>query len=75
MWRIRLDVFPTAIRMIGNSAYPSSGNDGLVWAGRGVSSAASGGVRVRWGPVSAAFAPEVAWQQNQAFEILWSENF
>jgi len=58
---------PLRLATTWNSTYPSGGNDGLLWAGRGVSSLATGGVAVRAGPLSAALAPEVAWQQNRWF--------
>lgn len=53
-----------------NSRYPSGGNDGLLWAGRGVSSMLTGGVAFRRGILSGAILPEVAWQQNAWFPIV-----
>jgi hypothetical protein len=53
-----------------NSDYPSGGNDGLLWAGRGASILVRGGARASWGPISAALAPEVAHQENAAFDII-----
>ncbi|ABC84058.1 hypothetical protein Adeh_4294 [Anaeromyxobacter dehalogenans 2CP-C] len=50
-----------------NSHYPSGGNDGLLWAGRGTSSMLSGGASFRWGALSGALAPAVSWSQNRWF--------
>ena len=52
-----------------NSTFPSGGNDGAIWEGRGVTAAASGGVAGRWGALSVALAPVAFWTQNQAFPI------
>lgn len=57
-----------------NSRHPSGGNDGLLWEGRGFSTQAQGGVAFRYGPLSGALAPEVAWQQNAWFEIVPTGN-
>ncbi len=62
-----LAVLPARLTSLWNAAYPTSGNDGLLWAGRGASMLSTGGVAARWGPLSAALAPEVAWQQNRWF--------
>lgn len=63
-------VLPAQLELAYNSRYPSGQNDGLLWAGRGVSSFATVGVAGRYGPLSFALAPEVAWSQNQAFELV-----
>jgi hypothetical protein len=52
-----------------NSAYPRGGNDGALWAGRGGTLGLSGGVRLRWGPVTAVLDPTVAWSQNRTFTL------
>jgi hypothetical protein len=65
-----LQVLPLRLDAIANSRYPSGSNDRLLWAGRGLSTTLSGGVAARWRWLSAALAPEVAWQQNHAFEIV-----
>ncbi len=63
-------VLPAHLEMVWNSQYPSGGNDGLLWAGRGFSTQARVGVAGRWGVISGALAPEVAWQQNDWFETV-----
>lgn len=60
-------VLPARLETVWNSQYPSGGNDGVLVAGRGFSTRASLGVAGRWGLVSAALAPELAWQQNRWF--------
>jgi hypothetical protein len=52
-----------------NSAYARSGNDGPLWAGRGASAGVHAGVHGGWGPLSFAFAPFAAYQQNADFTI------
>jgi hypothetical protein len=78
-WRLRpspdaagpfLAVLPPRLETAFNSRYPSGANDGLLWAGRGVSSFATIGVAGRAGPLSFALAPEVAWSQNRAFALV-----
>jgi hypothetical protein len=63
-------VLPAHLETVWNSTYPSGDNDGLLWAGRGVSTQARLGVAGRWGAFSGAVAPEVAWQQNGWFETV-----
>ncbi|HEX6588871.1 MAG TPA: hypothetical protein VF039_07610 [Longimicrobiales bacterium] len=53
-----------------NSGYAEDRNNGMVWAGRGLSTSVAFGAAMRWGPLTAAFVPEVAWQQNRDFEIV-----
>ncbi|MFO0585513.1 MAG: capsule assembly Wzi family protein [Anaeromyxobacter sp.] len=66
---VELGVVPLRLAAYENSKYPASGNDGLVWQGRGVSGMVSGGLRLRWGAVSAAIVPEVAASQNRGFYL------
>lgn len=61
---------PVRLESTFNSNYPSGQNDGLLWAGRGVSAFATVGVAGRAGPLSFALAPEFAWSQNRAFELV-----
>ncbi len=61
---------PFRLASVWNSTYPAGDDeDGLLWAGRGLSQLASGGVAFRWGALSAALQPEVAWSENRAFEL------
>jgi len=65
-----LELLPVRAQLVWNSAYPSGDDDGLLWAGRGLSTQARLGVAGRWGVFSAALAPEVAWQQNDWFRTV-----
>jgi hypothetical protein len=63
-----LELFPLHLRTEYNSAYPDSRNNGALWAGRGLSTAVSTGLALRWGPFSAGFAPQLLYHQNREFE-------
>ena len=52
-----------------NSGYPDDRSNGPVWEGRGLSASVSGGARLRWGPVSAALAPALTFQQNRDYDF------
>jgi hypothetical protein len=52
-----------------NSTFPHGSNDGAVWAGRGVTTFARGGVYARWRGVDLRFAPELFWAQNAGFDL------
>lgn len=52
-----------------NSAFPFGGNDGAVWAGRGLTTSLQGGVALAWGPVSAVLDPIVFRAENRAFAL------
>jgi len=58
---------PVRLETTLNTGYPYGGNDGLLWSGKGVSTELSLGAGIRWGPVTAVLAPELAWQQNDVF--------
>src|ERR1700674_2808245 len=53
-----------------NSAYPYGANDGPLWAGRGLTVAASGGVSGHFGPFSFAIDPMAFSAMNRPFELL-----
>jgi hypothetical protein len=53
-----------------NSAYPYGANDGPLWAGRGLTVAASGGVSGHIGPLSFAIDPMAFSATNRPFELL-----
>ncbi|HEU4557196.1 MAG TPA: capsule assembly Wzi family protein [Longimicrobium sp.] len=52
-----------------NSGFPYGGNDGPVWAGRGLTAQATAGVALEAGPVTLVLAPTVFVAQNQDFEL------
>lgn len=55
-----------------NSAFPYGYNDGAVWAGKGLTATASGGVSGRFGPLSFTLAPVAFHAANSDFPILAS---
>jgi len=56
--------------VIGNTSYPFGGNDGAIWAGKGLTAWAQAGVQARWGPVSATFAPIAFRSTNSEFDLM-----
>ncbi len=52
-----------------NTTFPFGYNDGAVWAGRGITLSAQGGLSVRYGPLAAALVPLVSWASNSAFRL------
>jgi len=65
-----LSVGPVTLGGTLNSAYPYGANDGPLWAGRGLTVAASGGVSGHLGPISFAVAPMAFRAANRPFELL-----
>lgn len=69
-----ISLAPIRARLIANSAYPRSVNDGALWAGKGVSAVLGAGIEARWRfllgeeehlvLLSAALRPSVAFQEN-----------
>jgi len=51
-----------------NSDLPFSVNEGVAWAGRGLSMRAQIGAEMRWGPVTATLVPQVWGAQNEDFQ-------
>jgi hypothetical protein len=49
------------------SAYPRSVNDGALWAGKGLSSEASTGAMLTWGPLTATLMPTLSFATNDSF--------
>jgi hypothetical protein len=76
-WKLR-DMFssshfsagPLRLGTTFNSAYPYGANDGPLWAGRGLTAAASGGVSGYLGPFSFAIDPMAFSTANRPFELL-----
>jgi hypothetical protein len=61
-------VSPTA-NVRANSTFPFGYNDGPIWAGKGVTLAAQGGVALRRGPLSFTLAPMIFVAQNASFRL------
>ena len=67
---LSLDLVRPRITLIENTAFPFGSNDGPVWAGRGLTTVVQAGVAIRYGPLSATFAPIVFRAENAAFDLL-----
>jgi hypothetical protein len=52
-----------------NSSFPLGGNDGALWAGRGLTAFAGAGVHLLAGPLSVRLEPVVFRAQNDAFRL------
>jgi hypothetical protein len=65
-----LQVGAPSVASIYNAKYAYGSNDGAVWAGRGLTVAATGGVSGRYGPLSYSVAPIAFWSRNRWFGIL-----
>lgn len=59
------------VQFINNSQLPVGQNDGVLWAGRGLTMAAQWGVVARWGPLRAQFAP-IAFRAQNADYVLYA---
>jgi hypothetical protein len=65
-------LYPT-LRLVSNSALPSGGNDGALWAGRGVSGSITGGATYRrsleFGRLDVVLSPEFTVSANRSFFV------
>lgn len=52
-----------------NTGFPYGSNDGPVWAGRGLTSAAQGGFYAGWGPLTLSVAPMMFRAENKSFAL------
>lgn len=64
-----LTLLPLGIGTVVNSAFPFGYNDGAVWAGRGVTTTAQGGVMAHAGPLTVVLRPVAFWAQNAHFAL------
>lgn len=62
-------VLAPGVQAVYNSGFPLSMNDGLAWAGRGVTAAARAGVAARWRMFSLRLEPEVVWAANRPIAL------
>jgi hypothetical protein len=74
-WKLRdrlaggISAGPLVIASTFNSAFPYGGNDGPVWAGRGLTTSITGGFSAHVGPLSISIAPIAFRAANNAFEL------
>lgn len=66
----RLVVGSLHLGTILNTAYPYGANDGPVWAGRGITMVAGGGVTGHLGPLSFSLSPKAFLAGNAGFDLL-----
>lgn len=66
----RFSAGPLRLGATFNSAYPYGANDGPLWAGRGLTAAASGGLSGHAGPLSFAIDPMAFSAMNRPFELM-----
>lgn len=66
---VRLRWIAPQAQAIYNSSFPYGGNDGAVWAGRGLTTAVRAGLALRAGPVSLTLAPVAFRAENRSFEL------
>ena len=52
-----------------NSSFPYGTNDGVVWAGKGLTGALQPGIAAWWGPVSLTVSPIAFQSRNDAFDL------
>jgi len=67
---IQIGLTPVRLRAVFNSDFPDAGNDGALWAGRGISSSLEAGLFATLSPVSVQFAPVVHFSQNRDFDTV-----
>lgn len=68
--RAAFETLRPELRAFYNSSAPYSVNDGAVWAGKGLTVAASAGVAARWGRLSMRVEPIAFVAQNASFPLL-----
>jgi hypothetical protein len=61
-------LYPAA-RVRYNRNVPYGMNDGVLWAGRGLSTSVDLGIEFHWANVTLRAAPTITWSQNQAFTL------
>lgn len=66
----RWSLVPPVVDAVWNSQVPFSLDEGNLWAGRGLSSRVTGGVRGNAGPVQFLIMPDVVHSENRAFNFL-----
>ena len=57
------------IALTENTTFPYSLNDGAMWAGRGVSTGVTGGIRAEWASVTLTLAPQLLYSENRPFAL------
>jgi len=64
-----LEPLDPELRALWNSSRPYGQNDAAIWQGKGGTVGLSAGAYVRLGPLSAAFKPQILYNQNTSFDL------
>jgi hypothetical protein len=67
-WKPQFAIVPPTVRAVDNSGAPYSGNDGALWAGRGLSVRTLVGIRAAWGPIRLVVVPEWTSSANRDYD-------
>ncbi len=67
--RLKAGLLSPQVSLRFNTLFPYGSNDGAIWAGRGLTSAAVAGVYANAGPISISLAPMVFRAENSAFPL------
>ena len=57
------------LRLFANSRFPFGQNDGVVWQGRGLTTALDAGVSVNWRALTVSMRPTLLYTRNSSFEL------
>lgn len=57
------------LRMFANSRFPLGQNDGVVWQGRGLTTALDAGATLRWRALTVSIRPALLYTQNSSFDL------
>ena len=67
---VQINLLTPETQAVYNSEYPRSFNDGVLWAGKGLSGTLTAGAQIRWGPVTGTIYPTFHFSQNRDFETV-----
>lgn len=70
--RLTFSLLPVQLHSVVNSDFPEGWNDGVLWAGRGISSQLDFGVNAWLHPITIQFAPTLYYSQNRDFTTVKS---
>jgi hypothetical protein len=65
---VQVRMSDVAMQTVHNTAIPNGANDGVLWAGRGLSTVLTAGAIVKVGPVTLDVAPSYTWSRNADFK-------
>jgi hypothetical protein len=68
-WSTDIGWTEARLRMFANTGHPYGGNDGVVWQGKGLTTAVEAGGWARWGSLSVRLQPVYTVSQNATFDL------